>query len=82
VSRTSDIGVDLEAWLAPFLGVIGRSTRSKWAPLYAQGLLGPDGPKSVQPIAARLGLVGHGQLYHFVSSPAWDDAPLWRVLAE
>ena len=39
-------------------------------------------PKSVQPIAARLGLAGHDQLHHFVSSPAWDDAPLWRVLAE
>jgi SRSO17 transposase len=36
----------------------------------------------VQPIAARLGLAGHDQLHHFVSSPDWDDAPLWRVLAE
>ena len=42
---------------------------------------GPDGPKSVQPIAARLGLRGHDQLHHFISSSAWDDAPLWRVLA-
>ena len=32
--------------------------------------------------AARLGLRGHDQLHHFVSSPAWNDAPLWRVLAE
>jgi SRSO17 transposase len=22
------------------------------------------------------------QLHHFISSPAWDDAPLWRVLGE
>jgi SRSO17 transposase len=44
------------------------------------GLLGPDGAKSVQPIAARLGLRGHDQLHHFISSPAWDDGPLWRVL--
>ena len=28
------------------------------------------------------GLAGHDQLHHYVSSPAWDDAPLWRVLAE
>ncbi len=82
MSRTSDIGGDLDGWLTPFLGVMGRSTRSKWAPLYLRGLLGPDGAKSVQPIAARLGLSGHDQLHHFVSSPAWDDAPLWRVLAE
>ena len=61
---------------------MGRSTRRRWGPLYVRGLLGPDGPKSVQPIAARLGLPGHDQLHHFVSSPAWDDAPLWRVLAE
>lgn len=33
-------------------------------------------------LAARLGLPGHDQLHHFVSSPAWDDAPLWRVLTE
>ncbi len=60
---------------------MGRSTRRHWGPLYVRGLLGPDGPKSVQPIAARLGLPGHDQLHHFVSSPKWDDAPLWRVLA-
>jgi len=62
--------------------VMGRSTRRRWGPAYVRGLLGPDGPKSVQPIAARLGLRGHDQLHHFVSSAAWDDAPLWRVLAE
>ncbi len=33
-------------------------------------------------MAARLGLSGHDQLQHFIASPAWDDAPLWRVLAE
>jgi SRSO17 transposase len=82
VSRASWSGGDLDAWLTPFLGVMGRSTRSKWAPLYVRGLLSSDGPKSVQPIATRLGLPGHDQLHHFVSSAAWDDSPLWRVLAE
>jgi SRSO17 transposase len=82
VSRSAALGEDLDVWLTPFLGVMGRSTRRRWGPLYVRGLLGPDGPKSVQPIAARLGLPGHDQLHHFVSSPAWDDAPLWRVLAE
>jgi SRSO17 transposase len=33
-------------------------------------------------MAERLGLPGHDQLHHFISSPAWDDAPLWDVLAE
>src|SRR4028118_378370 len=38
--------------------------------------------KSAQPMAASLGLSGHDQLRHFIASPAWEDAPLWRVLAE
>jgi SRSO17 transposase len=71
----------LDEWLAPFLEVMGRKTRRRWAPLYLHGLLGPDGRKSLQPLAARLGLQGHDQLQHFVASPAWDDAPLRRVLA-
>jgi SRSO17 transposase len=72
----------LELWLAPFLEVMGRKTRRRWAPLYLLGLLGPDGRKSLQPLATRLGLGGHDQLQHFIASPAWDDAPLRRVLVE
>jgi len=81
-SLPRDIDADLDHWLEPFLEVTGRSTRRKMAPLYVRGLLGSGGRKSVQPMAERLGLSGHDQLHHFVSSPAWDDAPLWRVLAE
>src|SRR5918995_1166451 len=33
-------------------------------------------------MSASLGLSGHDQLQHFIASPAWDDGPLWRVLAE
>jgi SRSO17 transposase len=77
----SAIETALDAWLAPFLAATGRATRHRWAPLYLHGLLGPDGRKSLQPMAARLGLGGHDQLQHFVASPAWDDAPLRRVLA-
>lgn len=72
---------ELDGWLAPFLAVMGRKTRRTWAPLYVQGLLGPGARKSLQPMAARLGLPGHDQLQHFVASRAWDDAPLWTVLA-
>src|SRR5690348_18179705 len=77
-----DIDADLDHWLAPFLAVTGRSTRRKMAPLYVRGRLGSGGRKSVQPMAERLGLSSHEQLHHIISSPAWDDAPLWRVLAE
>jgi SRSO17 transposase len=52
------------------------------APLYVRGLLGSGGRKSIQPMAERLGLASHDPLHHFITSPAWDDAPLWRVLAE
>src|SRR4028119_1243001 len=68
--------------LEPFLAALGHKKRRGWAPLYLRGLLGPSERKSLQPMAARLGLSGHDQLQHFIASPAWDDAPLWRVLAE
>src|SRR6201996_4311714 len=77
-----DIDADLDHWLEPFLDVTGRSTRRKMAPLYVRGLLGSGGRKSVQPMGERLGLASHDPLHHFISSEAWDDAPLWRVLAE
>ena len=72
---------DLDGWLEPFLDVMGRKTRREWAPFYLRGLLGPGERKSLQPMAARLGLPGHDQLQHFVASTAWDDGPLWTVLA-
>src|SRR4051795_12576829 len=82
VALPRDIDADLDAWLKPFLDATGRKTRRKMAPLYVRGLLGGGERKSIQPMAERLGLPGHDQLPHFISSPAWDDAPLWRVLAE
>ena len=72
---------DLDDWLKPFLDVLGRKTRRTWAPLYVRGLLGPGERKSLQPMATRLGLSGHDQLQHFIAGPAWDDGPLWAVLA-
>jgi len=73
---------DLDVWLEPFLAALGHKKRRLWAPLYLRGLLGPSERKSLQPMAASLGLPGHDQLQHFIASPTWDDAPLWRVLAE
>jgi SRSO17 transposase len=72
---------DLDSWLEPFVAALGHKKRRTWAPLYLRGLLGPGERKSLQPMAACLGLSGHDQLQHFIASPAWDDAPLWRVLA-
>jgi SRSO17 transposase len=72
---------DLDRWLEPFLAALGHKKRRLWAPLYLRGLLGPSERKSLQPMAACLGLSGHDQLQHFIASPAWDDALLWQVLA-
>src|SRR4051812_9148017 len=76
------VGGDLDRWLEPFLAALGHKKRRLWAPLYLRGLLGPSERKSLQPMATSLGLSGHDQLQHFIASPAWDDAPLWRILAE
>jgi SRSO17 transposase len=78
----ADVVRDLDEWLKPFLDVLGRKTRRSWAPLYVRGLLGPGERKSLQPMALQLGLGGHDQLQHFIASPAWDDGPLWTVLAQ
>jgi SRSO17 transposase len=48
----------------------GRKTRRTWAPLYLRRLLGPGERKSLQPMAARLGIGGHDQLQHFIASSA------------
>src|ERR671917_1719644 len=82
MTEAGGAGSDLDRWLEPFLEVLGHKKRRLWAPLYLRGLLGPRERKSLQPMAASLGLSGHDQLQHFIASPAWDDAPLWRVLAE
>jgi SRSO17 transposase len=73
---------ELDGWLGPFLATLGHGKRRRWAPVYLRGLLGPGDRKSLQPMAARLGLRGHDQLQHFVASAAWDDAPLRRLLVE
>ena len=73
---------DLDAWLAPFLDVLGHQKRRTWAPFYLRGLIGPGERKSLQPMAAGLGLSGPDQLHHFVTSPTWDDAPLRQLLVE
>ncbi len=57
-------GGDLDRWLAPFLAALGHKKRRTWAPLYLRGLMGPGERKSLQPMAARLGLPGHDQLHH------------------
>src|SRR3954452_23489179 len=77
-SDRSAIEAALDAWLAPFLLVMGRATRCRWAPLYLRGLLGPDGRKGLQPLAARLGLGGPDQPRPLLRRPASGGGPLRR----
>src|SRR5918992_5578630 len=77
---TADWEQSLAAWLAPFLEALGHKVRQRWAPVYVRGLLGPGERKSVQPMAARVAPADCDQLHHFISSPAWQTAPLAAVL--
>ena len=74
---------ELDSWLGPFLAALRHEKRRLWVPVYLRDLpSAPASALSLQPMAARLGLKGHDQLHHFVASPAWDDAPLRRLLVE
>ena len=59
MAELDGIGSDLDRWLEPFLAALGHKKRRGWAPLYLRGLLGPSERKSLQPMAASLGLPGH-----------------------
>src|SRR3712207_9446741 len=78
---TADWEQSLAAWLAPFLEALGHNVRQRWAPVYVRGLLGPGERKSVQPMPARVAPADCDQLHHFISSPAWQTAPLAAALA-
>jgi SRSO17 transposase len=67
---------DLEGWLQPFLGRLGHKTRRRMCPAYLSGLIGPGERKSIQPMAERLAVGSYDRLHHFISSGAWDAAPV------
>jgi SRSO17 transposase len=69
-------------WLEPFLAALPRCTHRKWAPRYVEGLLGPGERKSIERLADQVALGDYDQLHHFLTTTAWDAAPLLRVLAE
>jgi SRSO17 transposase len=73
---TADWTKDLERWLRPFLDRLGHKTRRQMCPAYLSGLIGPGERKSIQPMAERLALGSYDRLHHFISSGAWDAAPV------
>jgi len=70
----------LEGFAAEMLGGLARSDQRAKGELYLRGLLVDGKRKSMQPMAARLG-VDHQQLQQFVTSSTWDYAEVRGRLA-
>jgi SRSO17 transposase len=66
--------------------VIGRAERVQPLNDYCVGILGTDGRRSVEPIAAMTApahtSVQHQKLLHFVSNARWDDQPVLAKVRE
>src|SRR5436305_3248663 len=70
----------LVAFAAEMLGELPRSDQRAKGELYLRGLMLDGKRKSMQPMAARLG-VDHQQLQQFVTSSTWDHAGVRRRIA-
>ena len=70
----------LESFVAEMLGGLARSDQRAKGELYLRGLLLDGKRKSMQPMAARLG-VDHQQLQQFVTSSTWDHVEVRKRLA-
>jgi len=68
-------------FMAPVVASLGRSERRRAATHYVEGLLMPGQRKSIEPMAARLG-VDAQSLQQLVSSSPWSDEALWQVLRQ
>ena len=66
-------------FLEPLVAELGRSERREGATLYVQGLLMPGERKSIEPIAARLGIDSQ-KLQQFIADSPWDEQELWRAI--
>lgn len=69
----------LGEFLAPVLAGLGRSERRVAATRYVQGLLLPGQRKSIEPMAARLGVEAQG-LQQFLSASPWSEGALWSAV--
>jgi SRSO17 transposase len=70
----------LEAFAGEMLGGLARSDQRTKGELYLRGLMLDGKRKSMQPMAARLG-VDHQQLQQFVTSSTWDHVEVQRRIA-
>jgi SRSO17 transposase len=70
----------LAGFAAEMLGGLARKDQRAAGELYARGLLTDGRRKSMQPMAARLG-VDHQRLQQFITSSTWDYAVVRRNVA-
>jgi SRSO17 transposase len=70
----------LEAFAAQMLGGLARRDQRATGEMYLRGLMLDGQRKSMQPMAARLG-VDHQRLQQFITSSTWDDGQVRRRLA-
>lgn len=68
-------------FLEPLVAELGRSERREGAALYVQGLLTPGERKSVEPMAARLG-VDMQKLQQFIADSPWDEQAVWQAIRQ
>ena len=65
--------------MIPLAAPLGRSERRTAATNYVQGLLMLGRRKSIEPMAARLGIEPQ-RLQQFMADSPWDETELWRVI--
>jgi SRSO17 transposase len=70
-----------KAFIIPLTAPLGRSERRVAAASYVQGLLMPGQRKSIEPMAARLG-VDSQRLQQFIADSPWEETQLWRVIRQ
>jgi SRSO17 transposase len=78
--QIAEVRPRLAAFTAEMLGGLPRKDQRAAGELYARGLLTDGQRKSMQPMAARLG-VDHQRLQQFITSSTWDYAAVRRNLA-
>jgi SRSO17 transposase len=74
------VGEELDAFTGQVFSSLARSDQRVTAGLYLRGLMLDGRRKSMQPMAARLG-VDHQRLQQFITNSPWDVVPVRRTLA-
>src|SRR6266576_3724067 len=78
--QIAEVRPRLVEFAGQMLGGLARSDQRAAGELYVRGLLADGRRKSMQPMAARLG-VDHQRLQQFITSSTWDYGDVRRRLA-